>query len=386
MRWLLTLPALLTFVISDAGAADLSPHIKAINSVGREGAGSEAAGKAVKALASAPADSIPELLAAFDGASSLAANYFRSIVETVVDRQLSAGNKLPAKQIEQVVLDRKGDPRARRLGYEILLRLDPKAEARIIPGMLLDPSPDFRRDAVQRLIAEAKSSSGKAAAVAKYREALSGATDSDQVKAVTKSLRDAGEEVDLIKHFGFLTKWKIVGPFDNKDFIGFDRTYPPETKIDLTEKLEGQLGEVTWGEISTKQEYGIIDVAKSISPYKGAVMYLTATFNSDASEDVEFRFGTPNAWKLWVNGDLKFGRDEYHRGMAIDQYRVPAKLKKGENVILVKLCQNEQEDSWAQRYQLQIRVCKSTGIAVYPVAALNAARSATVASTNGDSN
>ena len=75
----------------------------------------------------------------------------------------------------------------------------------------------------------------------------------------------------------------------------------------------------------------------------------------------------PNAWKLWLNGKYLFGRDEYHRGMAIDQYRVPAKLKAGKNVILLKLCQNEQDDDWAQRYQIQIRVCDPSGVAVLPV-------------------
>jgi len=70
-----------------------------------------------------------------------------------------------------------------------------------------------------------------------------------------------------------------------------------------------------------------------------------------------------------VNGKLLFGRDEYHRGMAIDQYTVPVRVKKGQNVILLKLCQNEQTDSWAQRYQIQLRVCDASGIAVRPVAA-----------------
>ena len=47
--------------------------------------------------------------------------------------------------------------------------------------------------------------------------------------------------------------------------------------------------------------------------------------------------------------------------MALDQYRVPAELKPGRNVILVKLCQNEQTEDWAQRYQLQLRVCDASG-------------------------
>ncbi|MEZ5327020.1 MAG: hypothetical protein R3F19_18375 [Verrucomicrobiales bacterium] len=33
--------------------------------------------------------------------------------------------------------------------------------------------------------------------------------------------------------------------------------------------------------------------------------------------------GSKNAWKIWLNGELIFGRDEYHRGAAIDQIPLP---------------------------------------------------------------
>ena len=364
---------------------DTPTLLKTIHSVGAEGKGNEAARQAVELLSASSVEKLPDILAGFDQASPLAANYLRSAVETIVDRQLADGKKLPAQELEQIVKDGKRDPRARRLAYEVLLRVDKSAEERIIPGMLLDSSPEFRRDAVARLIKQAdKKGLAKEEAIALNRKALSGATDEDQVKTIAKSLKDLGEAVNLVEHFGFLTSWKIVGPFDNRDFIGFKKSYPPEDKIDLSAKLEGQKGEVTWGDISTEHEFGIVDIAKSIAPHKGAVMYLTTEFNVEAARDVEFRFGTPNAWKLWVNGRLLFGRDEYHRGMGIDQYSVPAKLKAGKNVILLKLCQNEQEDSWAQRYQIQLRICDSTGIAVKAVAANGKGRSGrNVAATGG---
>lgn len=359
--------------------------LKTIHLVGAEGQGNEAARQAVELLSASPVEKLPDILAGFDKASPLAANYLRAAVETIVDRQLADGKKLPAQELEQIVKDGKRDPRARRLAYEVLLRVDKSAEDRIIPGMLQDSSPEFRRDAVARLIEQSdKKGLAKGEAIALNRKALSGATDEDQVKKISKSLKDLGETVNLVEHFGFLTHWKIVGPFDNREFIGFKKTYPPEEKIDLSAKLEGQKGEVVWGDISTEHEFGIVDIAKSVAPHKGAVMYLTTEFNAKAARDVEFRFGTPNAWKLWVNGRLLFGRDEYHRGMAIDQYSVPAKLKAGKNVILLKLCQNEQEDSWAQRYQIQLRICDSSGIAVKAVAAIGKGRSGRkVAATGG---
>jgi cyclic pyranopterin phosphate synthase len=40
------------------------------------------------------------------------------------------------------------------------------------------------------------------------------------------------------------------------------------------------------------------------------------------------------------------------------------KLKAGVNRILIKVCQNEQKEAWAQRYIFQARVCDSTGKAI----------------------
>ncbi|TXT21333.1 MAG: Uncharacterized protein FD138_4071 [Planctomycetota bacterium] len=236
---------------------------------------------------------------------------------------------------------------------------------RIIPDMLLDPSPEFRRDAVARLIASAeKSLADKNSDAAKetFKKALTGATDDDQVKKIAKQLREMKEEVDLPKHFGFLTGWRFVGPFDNVGLKGFDTTYPPEEKLDFAAKYEGQKGEVAWDKTTTDHEYGIVNVAKQIAPYKGAVMYLTTEFHSPSARAVEFRLGTPNAWKIWVNGKQLFGRDEYHRGMALDQYRVRGEVKAGANTILLKLCQNEQTEDWAQRYEFQLRVADLSGL------------------------
>ena len=84
-------------------------------------------------------------------------------------------------------------------------------------------------------------------------------------------------------------------------------------------------------------------------------------------QELELRLSTPNAWKLWLNGELIFQRDEYHRGMQLDQYKMPVTLRPGKNDILVKACQNEQEESWTVEWQFQLRVCDATGTAVLPI-------------------
>jgi len=54
----------------------------------------------------------------------------------------------------------------------------------------------------------------------------------------------------------------------------------------------------------------------------------------------------------------------YHGGSQLDQYVCSAQLKPGPNVILVKVCQNEQTQSWAKKWSVQLRLCDERGTAV----------------------
>ena len=80
--------------------------------------------------------------------------------------------------------------------------------------------------------------------------------------------------------------------------------------------------------------------------------------------DAELRLGCKNGWKIWLNGQPVFERDEYHRGMEIDQYRMPVELRPGRNEILVKLCQDEQRKPWTTEWEFQLRVCDAVGTAI----------------------
>jgi hypothetical protein len=97
---------------------------------------------------------------------------------------------------------------------------------------------------------------------------------------------------------------------------------------------------------------------------KSAVGYAAADFFSESDRPAEIRIGCKNGWKVWLNGELLFARDEYHRGAKLDQYKLPCQLKKGKNTILVKCCQNEQTEQWTVEWEFQLRVCDATGTAI----------------------
>lgn len=348
--------------------ADTAPLIEAIRAVDAEGKGAKAAAQAFQKLSQEGPASIPGLLKALDGANPLASNYLRNAIENIVDKTRKAKGTLPLAEIEAFLKETKHEPRARRLAFEILVATDKANYDRLVPGMLNDPSTELRRDAVIVVMEQGNAlfdEDKKDEAKAKYREAMAAARDDDQVKTLKKYLEELGEKVDLPTHFGFLMTWKLIAPFDNTAGKGFAVAYPPEKELDFSKEYEGKDGvKASWVGTTTEDEYGIVDLAKVLTPFKGSVAYAVAEFDSDAERVVDLRLGTPNSWKVWLNGKLLFAREEYHRGMNLDQYRMRGTLKKGKNTILVKVCQNEQTEEWAQRWQIQLRVCDGTGTAV----------------------
>jgi hypothetical protein len=369
-RILLSAILVFTFTSERSRADDVADSVKLLQSVEPGGKGTGVARKAVESLASSGA--MLPVLKGFKGSSPLAVNWLRNAFEEIVTAEKAASKLLPVEELKGFIADRSESPIARRLAYETLRDQDAAIEAELIPDMLLDPSAEFRRDAVAKLINEA-SAAEAAAATPIYQKAMSGAVHEDQVKQIAEALRKNGETVNIQKHFGFLSQWMVIGPFDNKEEKGFSVAYTPETTaaegkpLDPAAEYDGQLGKVKWQAVVTEDDYGVLDIAKQIQNYKGSLMYASTSWKSDRDQNVEVRLGTPNAWKLWVNGKLVFEREEYHRSSAMDQYKVPVSLKAGENILLLKVCQNEQTQDWAQKYQFQLRVCDSTGSAVLPV-------------------
>ena len=351
--------------------AELQSLLKTLSQMEGAGGNNPAATRAWDELTRTSPEDLPEILAAFDDCTVIGANWLNLAVDTIADRALDEGAKLPAKGLEGFVLDHQRNPRARRLAYDLLLRVDPAAKGRLVPTMLNDPGVEFRRDAVAHLLGQADGLfAGKDVQETRllqelvYRQTLNAARDDDQIKVIVQKLKKLGVQVDLPRHFGFLMNWKTIGPFENKGRAGFAVVYPPEKEMNLAAQYEGSSGAVKWQDYQTTDDYGMVNINQPYGMLKEVLAYAVTDFDSAVEQEVELRLGCKNAWKVWLNGELLFQRDEYHRGMRLDQYRLKANLKKGRNVILVKLCQNEQMESWTKEWQFQLRVCDATGTAI----------------------
>ncbi len=344
--------------------AEWSRALETITSIRAEGKGNDLAKPAWKLLSAGPASSIPALLEAMDGANDYSANWLRSAVETIAQRSVAMGEKLPLDALEKHLLDLRHSPRARRMAYEIIDQADANRARKLLPGFLNDPGSELRREAVQQVVSEAlkiRSADDKRVAVAEFQRALGFARDVDQIETIAKQLTELGQKVDLQQTFGWVTRWKLIAPFDNVGGAGFARVFPPEEKIDLTGEFEGKAGRIRWQNYETLSEYGKVDFNKTFTALKGAAGYAYAEFVSPTARDAEIRLGCKTGWKVWLNGRYLFSRDEYHRGVEIDQYRMPVRLEAGINRILVKNCQNEQTETWASEWEFQLRITDALG-------------------------
>jgi hypothetical protein len=356
-------------------AEDTKELLARIKAVGKEGKRNAAASKAWQELARQGPEALLPTLAALDDASPSAANWLRAAVEAIAERALRDGHLKPAP-LEAFVRDTRHAGHARRLAYEWLLKLDPTAHDRLIPGMLDDPGQELRRAALELHLKEVDAlfdKGDKPAAIAGYQKLLDAARDRDQVKHIAQRLGKLDVPIDLTTQFGFITRWALTGPFDNTKGAGFRTAFPPEKGIDVKAQYVGKNNQtVRWVGHTSEAPLGAVDFNKLYQDVKGdmtermreATAFAFTVVDSKQARPVEVRAASNNAIRIWLNGEQIFFREEYHHGMDMDQHVGKGMLKAGRNTILVKVCQNEQTDAWATQWSFQLRICDALGGAV----------------------
>src|SRR5262249_6162916 len=149
---------------------------------------------------------------------------------------------------------------------------------------------------------------------------------------------------------GFLMDWHLIGPFDGKGQKGFQLSYSPEKKVDLTEELDGQNGKVRWKRFKVKEtvptskdrHQSLVNLASkdAIGNADDAVAFAYAEFTIDKAMTAEMRGAADDNFTDWVNGVKVFGFEEWRNGVRHDRHRFPVELKAGKNAVLVKICQS----------------------------------------------
>ena len=171
---------------------DFAEPVRVLRAVGPEGQGNAAASVAWKKLAAGNATTLVPLLGAMDGANDYALNWLRAAVDAVASRELAAGRALPLPEVKQFLRETEHNPRARRLAFELVARVDPATADQLLAGMLNDPSLELRRDAVQKLIDQADQALARtnpAEAGPLLQTALRSARDVTQIEGIAEKLK-----------------------------------------------------------------------------------------------------------------------------------------------------------------------------------------------------
>lgn len=359
--WWAALLALAPAAPLPAADPDVDRAIAALKGVGREGANNETAGPAWKALVGAGGEALLPALAAIDDADPRAANWLRAAVSAVAEAEARAGRKLPADKLEAFVTDTKNAPSARRVAFDLLGKQDPAVKDRLLPGFLNDKSPDLRREAIAAELTKLE----KAGPAAKdgLVKLFAASRDEDQVDAIAKKLDEEHKSpVSVTEHYAFINRWRLVGPFPSEGGKALTTAHPPETLTEPKGTFKGKgETEVTWKPQATADKLGAIDLTKAVGVHKNAAVYALAVVTAEKETPAEIRATTPNAVQIFLNGKKLFEREEYHHGEALDYHVGKGVLKAGPNVVVVKVCQNDQKETWAQAWKFAVRVCDATG-------------------------
>jgi hypothetical protein len=371
-RTWVALPVILSLA-TYASAADIDTLIQRLKAIGPEGAGNPEAAAAWKELSRLPPGDLPKLLTALDDATPTAANYLRSAIDAGAERARDAKQPLPTAMIETFLGDTRHSGRARRLAYELLCSADPNTRQRLLPTFLNDPSAELRSEAVATAFDEVKKQpKDSAAAKESLRKLLRAARDNDQVEEIAKELDQRGESVDRVARFGFITRWHIAGVFDNTGGKGLRTAYPPEQGVDLQAKYAGKSGrEVAWKIHASTESDGKVDLNKIFADpadkdlrEKDVAAYAYVMIETPDERSVEVRAASATALKIFVNGREVLAREAYHQSFTQDSYVAPVRLNKGRNTILLKVCQNNQTEDWAQNWMFQLRITDGLGAPV----------------------
>lgn len=153
------------------------------------------------------------------------------------------------------------------------------------------------------------------------------------------------ELIDVIEYLTTLQtasltpdSWMVAGPFPGgADNAGLDKEFPPEKgPFDPAAKFDLKSGKGSWRTIRPGAN-GYVDLAAFHGETgNDSVSYLYKEIESPADQSAELLLGTDDGGAVFLNGK-KIYSEKITRAATPEQARVPIKLVKGKNTILLKI-------------------------------------------------
>jgi tetratricopeptide (TPR) repeat protein len=159
--------------------------------------------------------------------------------------------------------------------------------------------------------------------------------------------RDAASAQDpsqdnAFSELGYVTRFRLVGPFDNEGKAGFDTATPVEEKklepADLSASFPGKERPVRWRELPERAvRRGYVPLGALLRPRQNVCALAETIVHSDIAQPLTLWAGAGGAIKVLWNGEEVL-RDEAYRQASPDRTVAMVGAHAGANRVLAKVC------------------------------------------------
>ena len=141
------------------------------------------------------------------------------------------------------------------------------------------------------------------------------------------------------KELGMVIAWNVIGPFYSEDGKLHEKVFHPEKEIDFKASYSGKKGrKISWKEIHNPEYIGKIDFVSVFNESGLATAYAETTVTSPEKRDVQFRIGSNDLVKVWLNGkEVWDWNSRSGRLVKLDDDIVNVTIPKGRSTILLKV-------------------------------------------------
>ena len=148
----------------------------------------------------------------------------------------------------------------------------------------------------------------------------------------------ADSSLSVARQLGFITDWRVVGPFPWCDDSDWETPFVQEPGVDLSAAYTAGDKTMGWKPLETKEPSGLVDLSGAVARQDRCFAYAYAEIALDAGVNAEIRMGVDDGVRLWVNGKQVF-ENRLDRGVKIDEDAVTVQFAPGVNTLLLKISQ-----------------------------------------------
>lgn len=157
-----------------------------------------------------------------------------------------------------------------------------------------------------------------------------------------------------IQSLGFVSRWLVVGAFDNEGKAGLDRAFGPETDdgVNVMKTFEGKERPVTTRPSPDVFPFGWVDLGAMVRPQEKVCAYATTFVRDKRAKDgprpFSVWFGSAGAAKVFFDG-AEVLKDTKYRVLDSDRFGVSLTMREGWHRLTVKVCSDDDAPMFALR-------------------------------------